>query len=59
VIRQFTDQWVVDITDFTARARKIRSLYLAGNLKRAKDQLPPERVYSVSDEVSQRLGMDQ
>jgi len=57
VIREFTDDWILDISDFTARTRKIRSLYLAGNLKRAKDQLPSERVYPVSDDVSRRLGM--
>ena len=58
IIREFTEDWVLDISDFTARARKIRSLYLSGNLKRAKDQLPSERVYSVSDDIFLRLGMD-
>ena len=58
VIREFTDDWIIDISDFTAQTRKIRTLYLAGNLKRAKDQLPSERVYSVSDVVCRRLGMD-
>lgn len=58
IIREFTDDWVLDISDFTAQTRKIRSLYLAGNRKRAKDQLPSERVYSVSDSVARRLGMD-
>ncbi len=58
IIRDFTDDWIVDITDFTERTHKIRSLYLAGNLKRAKDQLPPERVYPVSDSIVRQLGMD-
>ena len=58
IIREFTDDWILDISDFTARTRKIRSLYLAGNLKRAKDQLPSERVYSVSSELGRQLGMD-
>ena len=58
IIREFTDDWILDISDFTARTRKIRSLYLAGNLKRAKDQLPPERVYSVSNDVGRQLGME-
>lgn len=58
IIREFTEDWILDITDFTARTRKIRSLYLAGNLKRAKDRLPPERVYPVSDSIVRQLGMD-
>jgi len=58
IIREFTDDWILDIADYTARTRKIRSLYLAGNLKRAKDQLPSERVYPVSNDVGRQLGMD-
>lgn len=58
VIREFTEEWVLDISDFTKRTRKIRSLYLAGNHRRAKDQLPPERVYPVSKDVFRQLGMD-
>ena len=58
IIRDFTDDWFLDITDFTERTRKIRSLYLAGNLKRAKDQLPSERVYPVPDSIVRQLGMD-
>ena len=58
VIRELTDDWLLEIADFTAQVRKIRNLYLAGNHRRAKDQLPTERIYPVSEEVSRRLGMD-
>ncbi|MEL6107603.1 MAG: DUF4291 domain-containing protein [Planctomycetota bacterium] len=58
IIREFTEDWTIEITDFTARTRRIRSLYLSGNLSRAKDQLPPERVYPASDIIVRRLGMD-
>jgi hypothetical protein len=58
LIREYTDNWVIAIDDFTERARKIRALYLSGNLRRAKDQLPPEREYPVSPDASRRLGMD-
>lgn len=58
MIREFTDDWVLEIVDFTERTRKIRALYLSGNQRRAKDQLPPERVYPVSDDVVRRLGME-
>ena len=58
VIRQYTDEWVVEILDFTNQARKIRSLYLAGNHRRAKSHLPPERVYPVPKQLIRQLGMD-
>jgi hypothetical protein len=57
LIREFTDDWTLEISDFTPRTRKIRSLYLAGNRKRAKEQLPPQRVYPVSKDIVSRLGM--
>ena len=58
IIREFTNDWILEITDFRSRVRKIRSLYLAGNQRRAKDQLPRERVYPDPKEVASRLGMD-
>ena len=58
VIREYTDDWILDISDYTARTRKIRAAYLAGNLKRAKNDLPPERIYPVSSNTAQLLGMN-
>lgn len=58
IIQEFTDDWTLEITDFTQRTRKIRALYLAGNLKRAKEQLPTERVYPVTAAIGRRLGME-
>ena len=57
IIREFTNEWILDISDVTARTRKIRTLYLAGNHRRAKEQLPQERVYPVSDSICRQLGM--
>ncbi len=57
MIREFTDQWILEIKDFTPRTRKIRSLYLSGNQRRAIDQLPPEHIYPVSADIVKRLGM--
>ena len=57
VIKEFTDEWILEIKDFTPLTRKIRSLYLAGNKRRAKDQLPAERGYTVETDVGKRLGM--
>ena len=58
IIKEFTDEWILEIKDFTPLARKIRSLYLAGNKRRAKDQLPLERVYTIETDVGKRLGME-
>lgn len=58
MIREFTDDWILEIEDLTPLTRKIRKLYLAGETRRAKKQLPTEKAYPVSDEIQKRLGMD-
>ncbi len=58
IIKEFTDEWIIEIRDYTSRARKIRSAYLAGNQRRAKDQLPTERVYPIDAKVRKQLGME-
>ena len=57
IIKEYTDQWVVSITDFTPTAKKIRALYLSGNKRRAQVLLPPEKLYAVEHAVAHRLGM--
>lgn len=57
IIREFTDDWVLEISDISERAHKIRSLYLTGNLRRAKELLPRERIYSVSGGPAKQLGI--
>ena len=59
IIREFTDDWILGITDYTPLTKRIRSLYLAGNQQRAKALLPSERSYQVDDEIRTRLGMDE
>jgi len=59
IIREFTDEWILTIEDLTPRVRKIRSLYLSGNQRRAKEQLPPEKVYPVPVELQKHLGMEE
>ncbi len=59
IIRQYTDEWILEIKDATPLAHEIHALCLAGNSRRAMDQLPPERVYPVPAEVRRRLGMDE
>ncbi len=58
IIKEFTDEWIQEINDFTPLTRKIRSLYLSGNQRRAKDQLPKERVYPIQADAGKRLGID-
>ena len=55
VIREYTDEWVVRIEDYTPRVRKIYDLLRAGRADHAARQLPPERVYPVSAELARRL----
>lgn len=57
MIETYTNDWILEISDFTQRTRKIRSLYLSGNTRRAKEQLPREREYPVEDSVAHRLGV--
>ena len=57
IIREFTDDWILEISSTSLRARKIWSLYYAGNLRRAKELLPKERIYSVTGQAAQRLGL--
>ena len=57
IIREFTEEWILEIEDFTPLTRKIRALYLAGNQRRAKGQLRRERAYSVPPDIAKRLGI--
>ena len=52
IIRQFTDEWILEINDCTPLVKKIRKLYLSGNQGRAKERLPRERVYPVCDSMT-------
>ncbi|MEV5535842.1 hypothetical protein AB0L13_03215 [Saccharopolyspora shandongensis] len=50
---------VVDLTDITARARKIATLAQTGQSAKAKRLLPPERVYPVPRGTARSLGIDE
>ncbi|MBQ0854613.1 DUF4291 domain-containing protein [Streptomyces sp. BH-SS-21] len=45
LIRTFTDEWVVGLTDVTPRTHKISALLQAGRHTEARRLLPPEREY--------------
>ena len=55
VIREYADEWVVRIEDYTPRVRKIYDLLQSGQADKARRLLPPERVYPVSAELGRRL----
>ncbi|MFJ2785820.1 MULTISPECIES: DUF4291 domain-containing protein [unclassified Streptomyces] len=45
LIRAFTDEWIVSLTDLTPQVRKAASLLQTGHAARAQRLLPPERTY--------------
>jgi hypothetical protein len=55
VIREYADEWVIGIEDYTPRVRKMYELLQSGHADKAKRLLPPERVYAVSAEIGRRL----
>jgi hypothetical protein len=57
IIREYVDDWILDISDYTPLARKMRRLCEEGQHARAKKLLPPERIYEVEPEVAKALGM--
>jgi hypothetical protein len=57
VIREFADDWVTRIEDFTPRVRKIYDLLQSGRADQARRHLPPEKVYPVNAGLARRLMM--
>ncbi len=59
VTHEYVEEWVVGIEDYTVRVRKIYDLLQSGQADKAKRQLPPERVYPVSDALARRLSIEE
>ncbi|MGW8526719.1 MULTISPECIES: DUF4291 domain-containing protein [Nocardiopsidaceae] len=57
LIREFAEEWVVGLTDVTPRVRRIEQLVRGGRASRARELLPPERVYPVPEPAAGRLGV--
>ena len=55
VIREYVDDWIVEIEDLTSTVTKIREAIRSGNQKHAQRLLPPERVYPVDPEIGKRI----
>lgn len=58
LIEEYNNDWIVDIEDYTPLVHKIYQLKMDGRHDKAKELLPKEKVYPVSDEIMKRLGMD-
>lgn len=55
LIRTFTDNWVVSITDLTPQVHKAASLIRAGHAAKSQRLFPPERVYPLPRALEDRL----
>lgn len=57
LIETYNNDWITDIVDYRPLVDKIYDLRMKGRYDKAKDLLPKEKVYPVSGEIMQRLGM--
>jgi hypothetical protein len=57
IIKQYVDEWTVEITDQTELTHKIRRMCDEGKFDQAKRHLPNETIYKVNDQIINRLGM--
>ncbi|MFE9660230.1 DUF4291 family protein [Streptomyces sp. NPDC005955] len=48
LIRTFTDEWIVDLTDLTPQVRKAAALMRTGHAAKAQRLFPAERAYPMS-----------
>jgi len=55
LIRTFTDEWIVGLTDLTAQVRKAAALTRTGHAAKAQRLLPAERPYPLSRTLEGRL----
>ncbi|WP_228925978.1 DUF4291 domain-containing protein [Streptomyces sp. DH7] len=55
LMRTFTDDWVVSITDLTPHVHKAASLIRAGHAAKSQRLLPSERVYPLPRALEDRL----
>lgn len=57
LIETFNEEWIAEIVDCTPLVKKINSLRKKGKIKEAKRLLPVEKVYKVSSEIEQKIGI--
>lgn len=57
LIRRYATDWIVDVTDVTWFAARVRRLRQDGEYAKARDCLPREQLYPVCPATALRLGM--
>jgi hypothetical protein len=57
-VKHYTSSWIQNITDITETAHSICDLVQAGKPEAAKDMLPDERPYDVSEKLAIILAME-
>ena len=55
LIREFVDEWIVELRDLTSEVAKMRRLLASGNAKAAQRLLPREKVYPVEPAAGKHL----
>lgn len=55
IIRQFVEEWIVSIEDYSPQVAKLHKLYREGKAEQASRQLPGERLYPMSELTAKRL----
>lgn len=58
LIQEFSDDWIVEIKDYSPLVRKLHQLCKSGMHDKAKKLLPKEKVYPLSQELKNRIGAD-
>ncbi|QLY28633.1 DUF4291 domain-containing protein [Nocardia huaxiensis] len=58
IVQRYVDDWTVEIRDLTPLTRKIAEQLREGRVDRAKDLLPPEKLYPLADDLAKRVGAD-
>ncbi|MEM9538109.1 MAG: DUF4291 domain-containing protein [Cyanobacteria bacterium P01_E01_bin.42] len=57
IIREYVDEWIVNIEDLSPKVTKIRQLLKLGKEKNAKSLLPSERVYPIDPQIGKRIAI--
>ncbi|MEV8390616.1 MULTISPECIES: DUF4291 domain-containing protein [unclassified Streptomyces] len=57
LIRTFTDDWIVSLTDLTPQVRKAGALMQTGHAAKAQRLIPAERVYPLPRALESRLSL--
>lgn len=57
-VHDYVGTWVLQLTDVTALAHRVRALVAGGDLDAARAALPREEPYPLPDDVADRIGVD-